>query len=76
MHVKLNDNNTNNIQNIVDIAQATLAELRRPKMHWPARAEAVRALVAVLVLLAIGAALVGGVDFLLSHTMDVVMSHR
>jgi len=76
MFADLNNKTTNNKQNISASIHSTLAELSRPKMHWPVRAEAARATVAVLALLAIGAGLVGGVDFVLSHTLDVVISHR
>ena len=76
MSAKLNIDNTNNTENILTSIQLTVAELRRPRMHWPARSEAARAIVAVLTLLAIGACLTGGVDFILSHTMDVILTHR
>jgi preprotein translocase subunit SecE len=70
MSAQLNNKATNNKQNISESIQSTLAELRRPRMHWPARAEAARAVVAVLTLLAIGAGLVGFVDLLLSRVLD------
>lgn len=74
MPTNLNNKTTNNKQNIFEWMLLTLAELRRPKMHWPARSEAARAIVAVLTLLAIGAGIVGLVDLLLSRVLDPLLS--
>jgi preprotein translocase SecE subunit len=73
MSVNLNSDNANHTKLLLDAVHATVDELTRPKMHWPGRVEAIRAVVAVLTLLAIGAGFVGLVDLVLSRILDPLL---
>ena len=75
MSVKLNTDNSNNTQNMLTSVEATFAELRRPRMHWPTRCETFRAVIAVVTFLVIGAGLVGLADLLLSRILDPLLSY-
>lgn len=68
-----NDSNNNNVLKISAFIADALLELRAPRMHWPSRAESMRAFYAVLALLAVAAALTGGVDAVLTRFLDPLL---